>query len=380
VLPHLFGEDWLNEYYDELRDGLASTRPGSAGGRGDGGVGDSGMVGESAASSSSAVSGQRPEQGLPEAKPDDYRFCYIGPRGTWTPLHRDVLRSYSWSCNLVGRKVWIMYPPQYDACLRNRQGDLPWDVTAAVDDREFPAFHGVRPLIVTQYPGETIFVPSGWLHQVINLDDCVSINHNWVNSCNILHSTLQMLEDHRMVVKSIPDCSTAEDFPAICERLLLAHAGMNLAGFHQLLRTIAGAEISAAAGVEDDAGSILGSILSASFRLVRLRQALCLLYAEHHVGWLVAAGHIQDVSLESVPSVSPDRTRHLDGGRGGAQCNGAEQTASTVDGGAEGKVSTGGTGGVLQRVREALMALHAKWIEHGGSEEDPPKCTWVGVS
>lgn len=34
----------------------------------------------------------------------DYRFLYLGPRGTWTPLHTDVLKSFSWSVNVAGWK------------------------------------------------------------------------------------------------------------------------------------------------------------------------------------------------------------------------------------------------------------------------------------
>ncbi len=34
----------------------------------------------------------------------DYRFVYLGPQGSWTPLHSDVLRSYSWSANVAGKK------------------------------------------------------------------------------------------------------------------------------------------------------------------------------------------------------------------------------------------------------------------------------------
>lgn len=30
--------------------------------------------------------------------------------GTWTPLHADVLRSYSWSSNVCGRKLWHLLP------------------------------------------------------------------------------------------------------------------------------------------------------------------------------------------------------------------------------------------------------------------------------
>ena len=42
---------------------------------------------------------------------DDYRFVYMGPKGTWTPFHADVFRSFSWSANICGRKRWIFFPP-----------------------------------------------------------------------------------------------------------------------------------------------------------------------------------------------------------------------------------------------------------------------------
>jgi hypothetical protein len=42
---------------------------------------------------------------------NDYRFAYIGTCGTFTPLHRDVYGSYSWSSNIVGRKRWWLIPP-----------------------------------------------------------------------------------------------------------------------------------------------------------------------------------------------------------------------------------------------------------------------------
>ena len=39
-----------------------------------------------------------------------------------------------------------------------------------------------------QGPGEIVFVPSGWWHQVENVTDALSINHNWVNAANIHYS------------------------------------------------------------------------------------------------------------------------------------------------------------------------------------------------
>ncbi|RZC08117.1 JmjC domain-containing protein 4 isoform B [Glycine soja] len=37
----------------------------------------------------------------------------------------------------------------------------------------------------TEDAGEIIFVPSGWYHQFHNLEDTISINHNWFNAYNL---------------------------------------------------------------------------------------------------------------------------------------------------------------------------------------------------
>ena len=45
-----------------------------------------------------------------------------GVQGTWTALHADVLRSYSWSTNVTGRKRWKLLPPQFTHLLYDRFG------------------------------------------------------------------------------------------------------------------------------------------------------------------------------------------------------------------------------------------------------------------
>ncbi|PCH37107.1 Clavaminate synthase-like protein [Wolfiporia cocos MD-104 SS10] len=119
---------------------------------------------------------------------DDFRFVYVGAAGTFTPLHRDVYTSYSWSTNVCGRKRWWLFPPEQTRYLFRKGGEAhaetAFDVRD-VDEREFPDIKRATPIVVEQKDGETIFVPSGWYHQVENLTACISINHNWCNSVNL---------------------------------------------------------------------------------------------------------------------------------------------------------------------------------------------------
>ncbi|RPD66157.1 Clavaminate synthase-like protein, partial [Lentinus tigrinus ALCF2SS1-6] len=119
---------------------------------------------------------------------DDFRFVYVGAAGTFTPLHRDVYTSYSWSTNVCGHKRWWLFPPDQTHLLFRKGGEehleTAYDVRN-VDSNQYPLFNLAKPTVVEQGPGETIFVPSGWYHQVENLTACISINHNWCNSVNL---------------------------------------------------------------------------------------------------------------------------------------------------------------------------------------------------
>ncbi|PWN18475.1 Clavaminate synthase-like protein, partial [Microstroma glucosiphilum] len=118
------------------------------------------------------------------AIPDDFRFCYAGLRGTTTGLHRDVYTSYSWSTNLVGRKRWVLYSPQLSPLLRRLleqgRGLAPLSAAerASLEEPE-------SSTVVLQEEGETIFVPSDVFHTVENLEDTISLNHNWCNAVNL---------------------------------------------------------------------------------------------------------------------------------------------------------------------------------------------------
>eukprot|EP00986_Skeletonema_menzelii_P010730 scaffold5357_cov150-Skeletonema_menzelii.AAC.8 len=96
----------------------------------------------------------------------DYMFVYWGPKGSTTRLHSDVLHSFSWSYNVTGSKKWTFYIPSSDR------------------DNESSDKAG-RSFEVIQNTGETIFVSSKIKHEVVNLVETLSINHNWITSANI---------------------------------------------------------------------------------------------------------------------------------------------------------------------------------------------------
>lgn len=173
---------------------------------------------------------------------DDYRFVYMGPKGSWTPYHADVFRSNSWSANICGRKKWIFTPPGHEEYFRDYLGNLPYDLQSSdlFDKKVYPNSPDKAKLIeVIQEPGTAIFVPSGWHHQVLNLEDTISLNHNWLNGFNIdiiwsfLQSTLAVVK------KEIQDCKDMENWDDQCQVILKALSGMNYVDFFKLLSTIA---------------------------------------------------------------------------------------------------------------------------------------------
>lgn len=91
----------------------------------------------------------------------DYRFCYWGPAGSSTALHADVLNSFSWSYTVCGTKKWTFYAPP-----------------SIISDT-------AKVFEVQQSAGTCVFVPAGWTHEVVNVTESLSINHNWITTSSL---------------------------------------------------------------------------------------------------------------------------------------------------------------------------------------------------
>lgn len=100
-------------------------------------------------------------------------FFWLGPRGTLTPWHHDLTNNLL--VQVIGRKHVRMAPPWAFARMRNsRHCFSDWGNEA------LPAGHGdsaVPPVLETVIgPGEAIFLPVGWWHQIEALDLSASMS------------------------------------------------------------------------------------------------------------------------------------------------------------------------------------------------------------
>jgi histone arginine demethylase JMJD6 len=108
------------------------------------------------------------------------RWIYMGPAGSATALHADVLATSAWNALFWGTKRWLMFPPEQGALLE------PGRLYAFPPGQEdVPMPEDARPLACVQRPGEIVFMPSGWWHQVYNVTPTLSLTENFVSENNL---------------------------------------------------------------------------------------------------------------------------------------------------------------------------------------------------
>lgn len=141
-------------------------------------------------------------------------------------------------------KKWIFLLPGEEQKLKDSLGNTPF----SIDDESFLKEKNVRYIEVIQKAGETVFVPSGWYHQVCNLDETISINHNWFNGCNIKIIWTALYETYRQVLSEIDDCREMDNFDEHCQLMLKTVFGINFDTFLDLLNVVVKNRVNALKG------------------------------------------------------------------------------------------------------------------------------------
>jgi histone arginine demethylase JMJD6 len=141
-------------------------------------------------------------------------FCWllVGAPRSGTALHVDPICTAAWNTLVSGRKRWMLFPPfdqndkngnKYEVNESEKSYHIHANDEAATNDSEHTTvpdsvshwFQDVYPTLprsalqgvydFVQNPGETVYVPNGWKHCVLNLDLSVAVTHNFVGPHNV---------------------------------------------------------------------------------------------------------------------------------------------------------------------------------------------------
>lgn len=115
-------------------------------------------------------------------------MIWIGPAGTVTSLHHDLTNNLI--AQLVGKKQLKILPASEIGRVYNHKhvfSEIPDLDDPALDRARFARLKGARLYEVTLNPGEIIFMPIGWWHQVKALDFSVTLTYTnflWPNDAS----------------------------------------------------------------------------------------------------------------------------------------------------------------------------------------------------
>lgn len=116
---------------------------------------------------------------------------WIGPKGTKSKLHYDS--DHNLCVQIYGRKiVTLISPEDSDNCYTVNEtwydAFSPIDVMS-VDYKKHPKFKNVKMYQVVLSPGDMLYIPKGWWHDIRSLEKSISINLWWIDWSDFVRET-----------------------------------------------------------------------------------------------------------------------------------------------------------------------------------------------
>lgn len=130
----------------------------------------------------------------------DHRWIIAGPARSGSGWHKDPNGTSAWNAVLTGRKAWMMLPPHVtppgvyvsedEAEITAPLSISEWLLDFAAETRRLygpEALHPDERVLVEGVceEGEVLYVPSGWWHLVINLEESVALTQNFVSPAEL---------------------------------------------------------------------------------------------------------------------------------------------------------------------------------------------------
>ncbi|XP_064643365.1 uncharacterized protein LOC135497408 [Lineus longissimus] len=160
----------------------------------------------------------REEQDMLNALPHkarlDWHWLIIAPTRSGSYWHIDPVNTTAWNALVSGKKRWATYPPETYYVPGMRHNDLRKQAYGDKEgvDNPYLWFSQTLPYIkpqlkpqeCIQQPGDVIFMPEGWWHAVLNVEDTVAVTQNFLRK-SARRNTVQLLRqsDHPQTLKAL---------------------------------------------------------------------------------------------------------------------------------------------------------------------------------
>lgn len=119
---------------------------------------------------------------IPQGNRFRWNWLFIGPTGSGSKLHNDTHDSSAWLLVIKGKKEWTIFPPEDKEHLSSVPRE---DINKLdLDFEKHPSLSCTHPIRYIQSPGEILYIPSRWYHQVLNIEPCIALTENFVNHSN----------------------------------------------------------------------------------------------------------------------------------------------------------------------------------------------------